>query len=145
YSTSAGLSPLPDFVTFCRTFSLTLWLSHCSLTMSDFLTCRLNSLTFPTCRLSDFLTCSLSDFLIWSHMSDLEDFDHVFGIHGEEEFDRVYQRIQLEEQENRRNIACRRRTKITEVVLSLRILGNSLPILRKRRHSCMTDSLTFCL
>ncbi|KAJ9587603.1 hypothetical protein L9F63_018985, partial [Diploptera punctata] len=29
-------------------------------------------------------------------------------------------------------------TKITEVVLSLRILGNSLPILRKRRHSCMT-------
>ncbi|KAJ9597762.1 hypothetical protein L9F63_011370, partial [Diploptera punctata] len=50
-------------------------------------------------------------------------FDHVFGIHGEEEFDRVYQRIQLEEQENRRNIACRRRqTKIKEVVLSLRIL-----------------------
>ncbi|KAJ9575461.1 hypothetical protein L9F63_007666, partial [Diploptera punctata] len=36
-----------------------------------------------------------------SKMSDLEDFDHVFGIHGEEEFDRVYQRIQLEEQENR--------------------------------------------
>ncbi|KAJ9592358.1 hypothetical protein L9F63_015964, partial [Diploptera punctata] len=36
-----------------------------------------------------------------SDMSDLEDFDHVFGIHGEEEFDRVYQRIQLEEQENR--------------------------------------------
>ncbi|KAJ9598601.1 hypothetical protein L9F63_010730, partial [Diploptera punctata] len=34
-------------------------------------------------------------------MSDLEDFDHVFGIRGEEEFDRVYQRIQLEEQENR--------------------------------------------
>ncbi|KAJ9577709.1 hypothetical protein L9F63_005702, partial [Diploptera punctata] len=34
-------------------------------------------------------------------MSDLEDFDHVFGICGEEEFDRVYQRIQLEEQENR--------------------------------------------
>ncbi|KAJ9586615.1 hypothetical protein L9F63_019808, partial [Diploptera punctata] len=33
-------------------------------------------------------------------MSDLEDFDHVFGIRGEEEFDRVYQRIQLEEQEN---------------------------------------------
>ncbi|KAJ9588378.1 hypothetical protein L9F63_018248, partial [Diploptera punctata] len=52
----------------------------------------------------------------------------------------VYQRIQLKEQENRRNIACRRRqTKITEVVLSLRILGNSLPILRKRRLSCMTD------
>ncbi|KAJ9583001.1 hypothetical protein L9F63_022659, partial [Diploptera punctata] len=43
----------------------------------------------------------------------------------DEEFDRVYQRIQLEEQENR-------------LVLSLRILGNSLPILRKRRHSCMT-------
>ncbi|KAJ9577201.1 hypothetical protein L9F63_006175, partial [Diploptera punctata] len=42
-------------------------------------------------------------------MSDLEDFDHVFGIRGEEEFDRVYQRIQLEEQENRRNIARRRR------------------------------------
>ncbi|KAJ9586320.1 hypothetical protein L9F63_020028, partial [Diploptera punctata] len=43
-------------------------------------------------------------------MSDLEDFDHVFGIRGEEEFDRVYQRIQLEEQENRHNIArCRRR------------------------------------
>ncbi|KAJ9586377.1 hypothetical protein L9F63_019958, partial [Diploptera punctata] len=41
-------------------------------------------------------------------MSDLEDFDHVFGIRGEEEFDRVYQRIQLEEQENRRNIARRR-------------------------------------
>ncbi|KAJ9577796.1 hypothetical protein L9F63_005615, partial [Diploptera punctata] len=34
-------------------------------------------------------------------MSDLEDFDHVFGKRGEEEFDRVYQRIQLEEQENR--------------------------------------------
>ncbi|KAJ9574584.1 hypothetical protein L9F63_008211, partial [Diploptera punctata] len=31
-------------------------------------------------------------------------------------------------------------TKITEVVLSLRILGNSLPILRKRQHSCMTVS-----
>ncbi|KAJ9596277.1 hypothetical protein L9F63_027099, partial [Diploptera punctata] len=44
-----------------------------------------------------------------SMMSDLEDFDHVFGIRGEEEFDRVYQRIQLEEQENRRNIACHRR------------------------------------
>ncbi|KAJ9574083.1 hypothetical protein L9F63_008497, partial [Diploptera punctata] len=29
-------------------------------------------------------------------------------------------------------------TKITEVVLSLRILGNSLPILRKRQLSCMT-------
>ncbi|KAJ9588901.1 hypothetical protein L9F63_017779, partial [Diploptera punctata] len=29
-------------------------------------------------------------------------------------------------------------TKITEVVLSLRILGNFLPILRKRRLSCMT-------
>ncbi|KAJ9587858.1 hypothetical protein L9F63_018730, partial [Diploptera punctata] len=32
-------------------------------------------------------------------------------------------------------------TKITEVVLSLRILGNSLPILRKRRLSCMTDNI----
>ncbi|KAJ9591425.1 hypothetical protein L9F63_002031, partial [Diploptera punctata] len=43
-------------------------------------------------------------------MSDLEDFDHVFGICREEEFDRVYQRIQLEEQENRHNIArCKRR------------------------------------
>ncbi|KAJ9583307.1 hypothetical protein L9F63_022348, partial [Diploptera punctata] len=42
-------------------------------------------------------------------MSGLEDFDHVFGIRGEEEFDRVYQRTQLEEQENRRNIARRRR------------------------------------
>ncbi|KAJ9593501.1 hypothetical protein L9F63_014954, partial [Diploptera punctata] len=31
----------------------------------------------------------------------LDYFDHVFGIRGEEEFDRVYQRIQLEEQENR--------------------------------------------
>ncbi|KAJ9586937.1 hypothetical protein L9F63_019481, partial [Diploptera punctata] len=31
-------------------------------------------------------------------------------------------------------------TKITEVVLSLRILGNSLPILRKRQHSCKTES-----
>ncbi|KAJ9601270.1 hypothetical protein L9F63_000565, partial [Diploptera punctata] len=51
-----------------------------------------------------------------SKMSDLEHFDHVFGIRREEEFDRVYQRIQLEEQENRRN------TKITEVVLSLRSL-----------------------
>ncbi|KAJ9595907.1 hypothetical protein L9F63_012926, partial [Diploptera punctata] len=40
--------------------------------------------------------CKLPD-----EMSDLEDFDHVFGIRGEEEFDRVYQRIQLEEQENR--------------------------------------------
>ncbi|KAJ9575667.1 hypothetical protein L9F63_007426, partial [Diploptera punctata] len=29
-------------------------------------------------------------------------------------------------------------TKITEVILSLRILGNSLPILRKRQLSCMT-------
>ncbi|KAJ9584853.1 hypothetical protein L9F63_020820, partial [Diploptera punctata] len=29
-------------------------------------------------------------------------------------------------------------TKITEVVLSLRILCNSLPILRKRQLSCMT-------
>ncbi|KAJ9578365.1 hypothetical protein L9F63_005397, partial [Diploptera punctata] len=38
-------------------------------------------------------------------MLDLEDFDHVFSIRGEEEFDRVYQRIQLEEQENRRNTA----------------------------------------
>ncbi|KAJ9594499.1 hypothetical protein L9F63_014111, partial [Diploptera punctata] len=28
-------------------------------------------------------------------MSDLEDFDHVFGTRGEEEFDSVYQRIQL--------------------------------------------------
>ncbi|KAJ9580622.1 hypothetical protein L9F63_024197, partial [Diploptera punctata] len=37
-----------------------------------------------------------------------DDFDHVFGIRREEEFDRVYQRIQLEEQENRRNIARRR-------------------------------------
>ncbi|KAJ9574074.1 hypothetical protein L9F63_008546, partial [Diploptera punctata] len=37
-------------------------------------------------------------------------------------------------------------TKITEVVLSLRILGNSLPILRKRQHSCMTDivDLLYC-
>ncbi|KAJ9583093.1 hypothetical protein L9F63_022561, partial [Diploptera punctata] len=34
-------------------------------------------------------------------MSHLENFDHVFGIRGEEEFDRVYQRIQLEEEENR--------------------------------------------
>ncbi|KAJ9577017.1 hypothetical protein L9F63_006400, partial [Diploptera punctata] len=58
----------------------------------------------------------------------------------DEKFDRVYQRIQLEEQENRRNIARRKHTKITEVVLSLRILGNSLPILRKRQHSCMTDN-----
>ncbi|KAJ9589919.1 hypothetical protein L9F63_016980, partial [Diploptera punctata] len=41
-------------------------------------------------------------------MSDLEVFDHVFGICGEEEFDRVYQRIQLDEQENRRNIVRRR-------------------------------------
>ncbi|KAJ9586178.1 hypothetical protein L9F63_020183, partial [Diploptera punctata] len=42
----------------------------------------------------------------------LEDFDHVFGIRGEEEFDRVYQRIQLEEQENWRNVArCSRRRK----------------------------------
>ncbi|KAJ9582426.1 hypothetical protein L9F63_003224, partial [Diploptera punctata] len=63
-------------------------------------------------------------------------FDHVFGIRGEEEFDRVYQRIQLE---NRRIGVILRQTKITEVVLSLRILGNSLPILRKRQHSCMTD------
>ncbi|KAJ9599948.1 hypothetical protein L9F63_009776 [Diploptera punctata] len=44
-----------------------------------------------------------------SKMLDLEDFNHVFGIRGEEEFDRVYQRIQLEEQENRRNIARHRR------------------------------------
>ncbi|KAJ9581474.1 hypothetical protein L9F63_023361, partial [Diploptera punctata] len=29
-------------------------------------------------------------------------------------------------------------TKITEVVLSLRILGNSLPILQKHQLSCMT-------
>ncbi|KAJ9594702.1 hypothetical protein L9F63_014036, partial [Diploptera punctata] len=49
-------------------------------------------------------------------MSDLEDFDHVFGIRGEEEFDRVYQRIQLEEQENRRNIARRRRRRIRILV-----------------------------
>ncbi|KAJ9598731.1 hypothetical protein L9F63_026733, partial [Diploptera punctata] len=35
------------------------------------------------------------------NMLDLEDFDLVFDIRGEEEFDRVYQRIQLEEQENR--------------------------------------------
>ncbi|KAJ9583965.1 hypothetical protein L9F63_021688, partial [Diploptera punctata] len=34
-------------------------------------------------------------------------------------------------------------TKITEVVLSLRILGNSLPILRKRQHSCMTGVPVF--
>ncbi|KAJ9584990.1 hypothetical protein L9F63_020672, partial [Diploptera punctata] len=33
-------------------------------------------------------------------------------------------------------------TKITEVVLSLRILGNSLPILRKRQLSCMTGCRT---
>ncbi|KAJ9584381.1 hypothetical protein L9F63_021275, partial [Diploptera punctata] len=33
-------------------------------------------------------------------------------IRGEEEFDRVYQRIQLEEQENRRNIARRRHRRI---------------------------------
>ncbi|KAJ9577690.1 hypothetical protein L9F63_005770, partial [Diploptera punctata] len=39
-------------------------------------------------------------------MSDLEDFDHVFDIRREEEYDR----IQLEEQENRCNIArCRHR------------------------------------
>ncbi|KAJ9601486.1 hypothetical protein L9F63_000325, partial [Diploptera punctata] len=31
-------------------------------------------------------------------------------------------------------------TKITEVVLSLRILDNFLPILRKRRLSCMTNN-----
>ncbi|KAJ9575359.1 hypothetical protein L9F63_025691, partial [Diploptera punctata] len=34
-------------------------------------------------------------------------------------------------------------TKITEVVLSLRILGNSLPILRKRELSCMTETNVF--
>ncbi|KAJ9586788.1 hypothetical protein L9F63_019621, partial [Diploptera punctata] len=62
-------------------------------------------------------------------MSDLEDFDHVFGIHGEEEFDRVYQRIQLEEQENRRNIACRRR-------VCIRILQHRglLTIKQRRNH-----------
>ncbi|KAJ9585227.1 hypothetical protein L9F63_002990, partial [Diploptera punctata] len=43
-----------------------------------------------------------------------DDFDHVFGIRGEEEFDRVYQRIQLEEQENRH--------KITEVQLLMVLL-----------------------
>ncbi|KAJ9596535.1 hypothetical protein L9F63_012434, partial [Diploptera punctata] len=41
-------------------------------------------------------------FAALSKMSDLEDFDHIFGIRGEDEFDRVYQRIQLEEKENRR-------------------------------------------
>ncbi|KAJ9600306.1 hypothetical protein L9F63_009382, partial [Diploptera punctata] len=46
-------------------------------------------------------------------MSDLEDFDHVF------------------EKENRRNIARHRRR--------MRILGNFLSILRKRRLSCMTS------
>ncbi|KAJ9576065.1 hypothetical protein L9F63_007030, partial [Diploptera punctata] len=58
-----------------------------------------------------------------SKMSDLEDFDHVFGIRGEEEFDRVYQRIQLEEQENR-----------PEVVLSLRILVIAHFLLRNSHY-----------
>ncbi|KAJ9601546.1 hypothetical protein L9F63_000289 [Diploptera punctata] len=58
-------------------------------------------------------------------MSDLEDFDHVFGICGEEEFDRVYQRIQLEEQENRRNIAHRRRVCIRISQCSKYLIRNS--------------------
>ncbi|KAJ9576236.1 hypothetical protein L9F63_006898, partial [Diploptera punctata] len=49
---------------------------------------------------------------IVSNPMGTDDVDHVFGIRGEEEFDRVYQIIQLEEQENRRNIARRRRRRI---------------------------------
>ncbi|KAJ9588973.1 hypothetical protein L9F63_017733, partial [Diploptera punctata] len=66
-------------------------------------------------------------------MSDLEDFDHVFGIRGEEDL------IESTKEFNWKNR--RIGTKITEVVLSLRILGNFLPILRKRRLSCMTTVL----
>ncbi|KAJ9588990.1 hypothetical protein L9F63_017725, partial [Diploptera punctata] len=65
-------------------------------------------------------------------MSYLENYDHVFGIRGEEEFDRVYQRIQLEEQENRRNIARHRHRRIRGMHLRLRpanITLNSLQII----------------
>ncbi|KAJ9584589.1 hypothetical protein L9F63_021059, partial [Diploptera punctata] len=76
-------------------------------------------------------------------MSDLEDFDHVFGIHGEEEFDRVYQRIQLEEQENRHNIACRRRNSGNCSRLTVLSLGNGGGVVECQLESSKHKTVTF--